>query len=93
LPRTARVLGLADAPKELDGFPPFLLRLAPRHHLATSLSMVRRECGSRQGIVASEELVPESLSRIPGRDSAFWFAAELFDNAAYRLTSPGVLGW
>jgi len=30
-------------------------------------SMVRRECGSRPGIVASEELVPKSLARNRGR--------------------------
>jgi hypothetical protein len=69
------VLGFADAPEELDGFLPFRLRFAAGHHFGHSMSMVRRECGSGPGIVASEELVPESLSRIPGRDSGFRFAA------------------
>jgi hypothetical protein len=70
------VLGHADALEELDGFPPRFASASLRViALAISWSMIWCECGSRPGNVVSEELVPESVSRIPGRDSGFWFGA------------------
>jgi hypothetical protein len=50
------VLGLPDVLEELDGLRRFVSASLRVITLAISLSMVRRECGSRPGIVASEEL-------------------------------------
>jgi hypothetical protein len=84
------VVVLDDAPEELDGLLPFRLRFTPRHHLGHSVLMVRRECGNGPGIVASEELVPESLSTIPGRDSGFRFAAAFFGNTDLPESGSGI---
>jgi hypothetical protein len=57
------VLGLADAPEESTAFRRFVSASLRVITLAISPSMVRRECGPRPGIVASEELVPKSPTR------------------------------
>jgi hypothetical protein len=50
------VLKLADAPEERDGVLRSVSASLRVITLAISVSMVRRECGRRPGIVASEEL-------------------------------------
>jgi hypothetical protein len=70
--------GFADAQEEFDGFCRFLSASLHVITLAISVSMVRRECGRRPGIVASEEQGTGVACLIVGHDSGSWFACRTF---------------